>query len=444
MSVVTRFAPSPTGLLHIGNLRTAFINWLYSKQNNGKFILRIDDTDEERSRQEYIDAIFKDCEWLGLSFDLTFRQSQRADRYKEVIDKLIADGRLYPCYETPEELELNRKMQLSNSKPPIYNRAALRLTSEEINEHKKMGRKPCYRFLMDYSNIAWQDFVKGSISFEGNNISDPIVLKENGNITYLLCSVIDDIDYNISTIIRGEDHVINTAVQIQMIQALNGTNPLFGHLSLIKSKEAKISKRAGGFDITSLRDELKIEPLVLWSFLSTIGTSLPIKAYDNIDDIIKDFDIKHFSSSPSTYMEQELQILNHKFITHLSYDAVQSRLKDMNIAKEITEDFWLSIRGNLDNIAQVIDWYKICKQDVEAVNVDKEYLRVAASMLPEGPIDNDTFKAWMSIVAGHTNRKGKDLFLPIRIALTGGVSGPELHNLLPIIGREKILYRLQK
>ena len=252
MSVITRFAPSPTGLLHIGNVRTALINWLYTKKNNGKFILRIDDTDEDRSKQEYIDAIFKDCEWLGLSFDITFKQSERKNRYKQVIDQLISDGRLYPCYETPEELELSRKMQLASSKPPIYNRAALKLTSQQISEYQKLGRKPCYRFLMNKNNIAWQDLVKGHISFHGDNISDPIILKENGNITYLLCSVIDDIDYNISTIIRGEDHVVNTAVQIQMIEALKGNIPSFGHLSLIKSQDSKISKRTGGFDIISL------------------------------------------------------------------------------------------------------------------------------------------------------------------------------------------------
>jgi glutamyl-tRNA synthetase len=442
MSIITRFAPSPTGFLHIGNARAALINWLYSHHHGGKFILRIDDTDTSRCKQEYVDAIIKDLQWLGLDWDLTFKQSSRKQRYQEVIDHLIAIGRLYPCYETQEELDFARKIQLANSRPPIYNRAALALTSEQIEVYKHEGRRPCYRFLINQEEIVWQDMIKGQVSFKGANLSDPLVIKEDGSPTYLLCSVIDDMDYKVTTIIRGEDHVVNTAIQMQMAQALKADLPKFAHLSLIKSKENKISKREGGFSIQSLREDLHFEPLAIVSFLSAIGSSRPIKIYNEIENAISDFNISDFSRSPTTYIEEELAKINHKLVSNLPYNKILPYLVKNNLENKLNEAFWLSVRANLNNIHELIEWFRICNDEIIVDNHDKEYLKSAALVLPEGAIDDGTLKLWTQKIAEITGRRGRDLYHPLRIALTGASEGPELHHLLPLIGREKIIARL--
>ncbi|MBP7190371.1 MAG: glutamate--tRNA ligase [Rickettsiaceae bacterium] len=435
MTVITRFAPSPTGMLHIGNARTAIANWLYARKYGGQFILRIDDTDLERSKKEYEEAIVSDLKWLGMNWDETFSQSSRMEKYEAVKRHLIETGRLYECYETPEELEVKRKLQLSAHMPPIYDRSSLRLTQDQKDKFQNQGRKPHYRFLMNDSTIEWNDMVKGTMKYESHNIGDPILVREDGTMTYMICSCVDDVDYNISHILRGEDHLTNTAIQIQILEALGAKLPSFGHLSLVNQREGKISKRIGGFEISSLRDA-GIEAMTINSFFSTIGTSDPVKLFANMKQLAEHFDITKFSKSPTTYLPEELERLNHKFIMELDYKDVENRLPD------ITEDFWLAVRANIKSVLEAKEWWNICSDAPRVPGLDSEYLKAAASLFPEGEITENTWQEWTKRVSAETGKMGKDLFMPLRLALTGVESGPELKTILPMIGREKILQRL--
>ncbi len=445
MDIITRFAPAPTGLLHIGNIRTAFVNWLYTRKMGGKFYIRIDDTDIERSKQEFIEAIYDNMHWLGLTWDLTFKQSDRREIYKTTLNRLIKEGCIYPCYESSSELELIKKIQLSRKLPPIYSRDALKLSQSQKEELENQGRKPHYRFMLSHEPIVWEDMVKGHMHFEGRYLSDPVVVKEDGNMTYLLCSAIDDLDYNVSTILRGEDHVHNTAIQIQMMKSLKANFiPNFGHLSLVKAEDNKISKRTGGFDINSLKNEFHLEAKSILSFLSRIGTNKPLQVFSSLQEIIDDFDIASFSKSPTTYMAQELKILNHKVLSVMHFYEIEDFLNASDLKGKVLEEFWLSVRSNLKDLEELKDWYHICYEEIESVDIDKEYLSLASELLPDGEITDSTFKVWTTKLSKKTAKKGKELFYPLRIALTGREEGPEMHNLLPIIGREKILERLKK
>ncbi|EER21845.1 glutamate--tRNA ligase, partial [Rickettsia endosymbiont of Ixodes scapularis] len=320
--VITRFAPSPTGMLHVGNIRVALLNWLYAKKHNGQFILRFDDTDLERSKQEYKDAIEEDLKFLNINWGQTFNQLSRLNRYDEIKNLLLNKKRLYACYETPEELELKHKFQLSKGLPPIYDRASLNLTEEQAKKYIEQGRKPHYRFLVNHEPISWHDMIKGEVKYDGKALSDPIVIRADGSMTYMLCSVIDDIDYDITHIIRGEDHVSNTAIQIQMFEALNKIPPVFGHLSLIINKDEKISKRVGGFEIATLRKEIGIEAMAIASFFSLLGSSAQILPYKSIDKLANQFEISSFSKSPTIYQPEDLERLNHKLLISLDFDEV--------------------------------------------------------------------------------------------------------------------------
>lgn len=442
MIVRTRFAPSPTGMLHIGNARTAIINWLYAKKYGGEFILRIDDTDLARSKEEFAQAIMEDLKWLGLNWDGTFRQSEKIARYEEVKKQLIASGRLYPCYETPEELEMKRGLQLKSGHPPIYDRAALKLTEEQKQKYNEQGRAPHYRFLVNHNKIMWHDMVKGDIQYDGANLSDPIIIREDGSMTYMLCSTIDDVDSAITHIIRGEDHISNTAIQMQIFEALEATAPIVGHLSLVKSKEDKISKRVGGFEIASLRTQAKLEPMAINSFLSLIGTSEQVVPCKNMEMLLAKFSISHFSKSSTTYMPEELERLNHKLIINLEYSEVKEELDVLGLTA-LQEQFWYAVRPNLHTIADIQLWWRVCHEHV--VNIrdeDREYLRSAADLLPIGEINDSTWNNWTKIISAETGKRGKELFLPLRLAITGLTEGPELSTLLPLIGREEILHRL--
>lgn len=441
MNVITRFAPSPTGMLHIGNARTALINWLYARAHGGKFILRIDDTDLERSKPEYEKAIISDLKWLGFDWDDTFSQSSRMSKYEIVKEQLIKSGRLYECYETAEELDVKRKLQLASHKPPIYDRASLSLTDEQKDKFKEQGRKPHYRFRMSDSAIKWNDMVKGPMSYESNHIGDPILVRGDGTMTYMICSTVDDIEYNISHILRGEDHLTNTAIQIQIFEALGASLPSFGHLSLVHQREGKISKRVGGFEISSLRDIDGIEAMTINSFFSTIGTSEPVKIFDNMSGLVENFDINKFSKSPTTYLPEELDRLNHKFVISLEYKDIKDRLLEIG-DEHITEDFWLAVQPNLQKLKELKDWWSICHHTPEVEGLDVTFLKKAAELLPDGEITQDTWHEWTKKVAVSTGRSGKDLFMPLRLALTGMDHGPELKNLLPLIGRDSILARL--
>ncbi|MFV0250970.1 MAG: glutamate--tRNA ligase [Rickettsia aeschlimannii] len=441
--VITRFAPSPTGMLHVGNIRAALLNWLYAKKHNGQFILRFDDTDLERSKQEYKDAIEEDLKFLNINWDQTFNQLSRLSRYDEIKNLLLDKKRLYACYETPEELELKRKFQLSKGLPPIYDRASLNLTEEQAKKYIGQGRKPHYRFLINHEPISWHDMIKGEVKYDGKALSDPIVIRADGSMTYMLCSVIDDIDYDITHIIRGEDHVSNTAIQIQMFEALNTTPPTFGHLSLIINKDEKISKRVGGFEIATLRKEVGIEAMAIASFFSLLGSSAQILPYKSMEKLANQFEISSFSKSPTIYQPEDLERLNHKLLISLDFDTVKERLKEID-AEYIDENFWLSVSPNLQKLRDVKDWWEICHQtpNVENLNLDKEYLKQAAELLPKGEITKDSWSIWTKEITNTTGRKGKELFLPLRLALTARESGPEITGVLPLIDREEIIKRL--
>ncbi len=439
MEYITRFAPSPTGLLHIGNARTALICYLFTKAHNGKFMLRLDDTDIERSKDEFSDAIQEDLEWLGLDWDIFSRQSDRMARYNEIKEKLYKDGRLYPCYETAQELDIKRKMQLNRGLPPIYDRTSLKLNEAQIKQYESEGRKPHWRFKMDESKtIEWEDLIKGNIKFEARNLGDPILIRESGAPTYLLPSAIDDMDYKISHIVRGEDHVTNTAIQIQIFEALGSHIPVFAHQSLIRGKEGKISKREGGFDIRALREQ-GIEAMTINSFLARLGTSEPIEAFTNIKQIISGFDIKKCSTSSAIYDFNEIDRLNAKVLHITNYADVKTRPE----IQGVNEEFYLSVRPNLTNLQQIKDWWDICNNKITPIVEDMELLNLAISVLPEGKWDEHTWSIWIDGVKKLTNKKGKELFMPIRKAITARETGPELKNVLPLIGREKVLQRLQ-
>ena len=439
--IITRFAPSTTGKLHIGNVRTALINWLYAKKHGGQFILRMDDTDLVRNKEEYKDAIIRDLKWLNIKWDSQFNQLNRIEKYTLVKNQLIAEGRLYPCYEAPQELDIKRKLQLSTGKPPIYDRSALRLTKEQIAEYENQGRTPHYRFLIKEAKINWNDLIKGEITYHGANLSDPVIIRADGSMTYMLCSTIDDIEFNISHVIRGEDHVSNTAIQIQMFEALNTSPPIFGHLSLVKAKDEKISKREGGFDIATLREEAHIEAMTINSFLALIGSSLPVAAHKNMQELIEKFDITTYSKSPTTYMPQELETLNQKLVITYEFSEIQEYLKN-NHFEQIDEKFWLAVRPNLSTLFDLKEWWKICHEPTKVKADDPALLVIAAKLLPE-EITESTWKDWTKLIAAESGKNGKDLFMPLRLSLTGQVSGPELKSLLPLLSRNEILRRLK-
>ena len=433
MSVKTRFAPSPTGMLHVGNVRTSLINWLFTRKMGGVFMLRMDDTDLLRSKPEYEQAIKNDLQWLGLNWDEFAKQSDRLARYEEIKQKLIQMGRLYPCYESQAELDMKRKMQLSRGLPPIYDRAGL---NDSAN-----GRKAHYRFLLNNEKTQWDDLIRGNIEFQGKNLSDPIVIREDGSMTYILCSAIDDIDFAITHILRGEDHITNTAIGIQITKALGFEPPKMGHLSLLQSKTGEISKRIGGFDISSLRDKF-IEPMAINSLLAKMGSSDATEAVAEIEELIEQFDVNKFSSSAVNYDLNELIGLNHKLISVMSYEQIATSLNRLPI--KITPEFWYATRGNLSLISEINIWWNVCYDEVTpniAQDV-KEFLGIACNLLPENQWNENTWGEWMEKVKHATGRSGKQLFMPIRLALTALEYGPELKLLLPIIGREKVEKRL--
>lgn len=429
MKTLLRFAPSPTGYLHAGNVRTALVNYLFAKKTGGEFMLRIDDTDTERSKDEYIDAIEKDLAWLGITYERKFKQSERFARYEEIKNKLIADGKLYPCYETGDELETKRKFQMKRGAPPIYDRAALKLTEAEKAAFEAAGKRPHYRFKLDHTDIIWNDMVRGETKFNGANLSDPILFREDGSLIYMLCSVVDDGDYEVTHIVRGEDHVTNTAIQIQIAQSLGYKLPEFAHIALLKAKDGELSKRVGGFDIAGLRDK-GIEAQAILSLLAKMGTSDAIDV-KSMEELIAEFDFAKFGRAIAIYNPDDLDRLNHKVVAQLPFSAVKNRVK-------VNEEFWDAVKANLKTVAEVEEWNEICSDSLQPVVQDAELLKKAAELLP----DNLDFSAWMEAVKTATGKKGKELFMPIRLALTAREHGPELKAILPLIGRENVLKRL--
>lgn len=443
MSIVTRFAPSPTGLLHVGNIRTALINWLFTRHNKGKFILRIDDTDVERSKPEFEEAIKNDLLWLGMNWDILVHQSHRLDVYKERKEQLLASGRLYPCYETKEELDIKRKIQLSRGLPPIYDRAALRLDEKEKKAYEAAGQKPHYRFKLNHSRVEWDDMIHGHIDIDAGSMSDPIIIREDGSWTYMLCSVVDDIDCNISHVIRGDDHISNTAIHIQMFEAFAAKIPTFGHLSRITTKDSEISKRTGGFDIQDLRENKNIEAMTINNFLASSGTTTgTMSEFIDINDIVSSFSIENFNTSPTHYAEDDVVRLNHRILAQYSFDVIKDRLQAIGLNK-VTEEFWQIVRGNLSVLSDTKYWYDVCFSDIKTIVIDddKDFLKEAANCLPL-EVSKEVWSDWIDNIKARTGRSGKQIFLPLRLALTGVDKGPEVKFLLEFMGRDRIINRL--
>ena len=441
MTVITRFAPSPTGLLHLGNIRTALINWLYARTHNGKFILRIDDTDQERSKDEYISKIKYDLEWLGIDYDDTFNQSSRFERYREQFEKLKADGRIYPCYETPEELERKRKLQMASGGKQVYDRSSLSLTDQEKKAYEDKGRKPHWRFLLLTERLKWNDLLKGELDIDLTSLSDPVLFREDGVPLYTFSSAVDDIDYNITNVIRGDDHTSNTAVQIEIINAIDKNRITFAHHALLKASSGdKLSKRDNVISIDSFRKS-NLEPLAILSLLATIGTSQSIELKDSVNQIISEFKLETISTSPGRIEIDVLNALNKKQVQKLNFDEVSERLK--NIDEKIDEKFWNTIRSNLETVEGVKQWSDIVFDSKLIEAEDKEYIKSAMELIPDDPWDENTWELWTSAIKEKTGRKGKELFLPLREAFTGMSHGPEMKLLIQLIGREKILERVK-
>ena len=441
MTVTTRFAPSPTGLLHLGNIRTALINWLFARTNNGKFILRIDDTDTERSKDEYVSKIKYDLEWLGIDYDETFNQSSRFDVYQERFKFLKDQGRIYPCYETPEELERKRKLQLAAGGKQVYDRAALKLTDQEKKDFESDGRKPHWRFLMKSESIKWNDILKDEIEIDLTSLSDPVLFREDGVPLYTFSSAVDDIDFNITNVIRGDDHTSNTAVQIELINALDKNKLVFAHHALLKASSGdKLSKRDNVISIESFRD-LNIEPLAILSLLATIGTSNSIELKDSIEQIVKEFKIETISTSPGRIETDLLNALNKKLIQSYEFNRIEDRL--LKVDEKIDDKFWRAIRGNLNTVEEIKQWTDIVYDSKVIEPEDKEFIKIAIDLMPKEPWDDDTWDQWTSAIKEKTNRKGKELFLPLREAFTGVSQGPEMKKLIQLIGRDKIIERVK-
>ncbi len=441
---ILRFAPSPTGYLHLGNTRTALINWLFSRSLGGQFILRLDDTDALRSQEKYAVQIQEDLLWLGLDFDRVVRQSDRLSRYEMAAEVLKSQGRLYPCYETPEELELQRKVQLSSGKPPIYNRAALALSEAQIDKYKEEGRKPHWRFKMEKGEIRWNDLVRGAVVFQGELLSDPILIREDGTPVFTLATAVDDLEMGISHIIRGEDHVTNTAIQIQIMEALKGGIPFiqFGHLALISGGRGEgLSKREGSLSLMHLNKE-GLEPMAINSILSKLGTSSPITPHANLEGILKEFDIQQFGRATPKLDTEDLWQMNIKILQLFSFDQVEARLESLMISGA-TPEFWALVQQNITKFHDIKDWWTICYGHKAFAIENKSLLEVAEHHLPPEPWEELTFKTWIDNVKEETGLKGKDLFMPIRRALTGKEHGPELKDLILLMGRPKVLHRLQ-
>ena len=435
MTVVTRFAPSPTGRLHVGNIRTALHNALFARNNGGRFLLRIDDTDLERSREEYVEAIVDDLNWLGLKADAMVRQSERFALYEREFERLRSAGRVYACYETPEELELRRKVLLGRGLPPVYERKAEDAPVPE-------GVAPHWRFKLDHNHpIEWDDLIRGHPKFDPKLVSDPVIRRADGSWLYLLPSVIDDIDLQITNIVRGEDHVSNSAVQLQMFDALGAKPPSLAHEALLVAAEGKLSKRLGSYGAEHLREE-GVEPMALLSLLARIGTSEPVEAVANLDGLAATFDFSHFGRAPAHFDPHDVEILNAKLLHHLDHPDVADRLPE-----GVGEAEWLVLRGNLARVGEAADWVAVLSGEIdppEVVPDDKPLLDEAARIAEAMEWSEDPWHVLTDRLKTSTGRKGRALFRPLRLAITGRESGPEMAPLIKLIGRDRTLQRLQR
>ncbi|MEM1371621.1 MAG: glutamate--tRNA ligase [Pseudomonadota bacterium] len=455
MSVKARFAPSPTGLLHVGNIRTAVLNYLFCEQQGGSFMLRFDDTDTERAKEEFVSAIREDLGWLGLNCDSEVRQSTRADRYDAAAKILREAGLLYPCFETPDELERRRKRQLARGLPPIYDRAGLKLSPDEIAQFEGQGLKPHWRFRLPNTSadggdtaemspmpspVEWTDLVRGPMTVDLGSLSDPVMIREDGSYLYTFTSVVDDAEFEITHIIRGEDHVTNTGVQLALFAALGATPPVFGHHNLLIGEDGKaLAKRLGSLSIASFREQ-GLEPMAVLSHAALIGSSDAIEPYTDIELLAAKFAPTKLSTAPARFDAAELHGLNAKMLHGLEYDAVAARLDALEVGGGA--DFWHAIRANISVVDEARAWWQVVAHELEPVIEDEEYARAALAALPLEPWTDATWGAWTTTLKEQTGRKGRKLFHPLRLALTGQNAGPEMQLLLPLIGHERAVRRL--
>lgn len=440
-SVTVRFAPSPTGLLHVGNARVALVNWLFAKVRAGAFVLRFDDTDRARSEERYARAIERDLGWLGFEWEHAIRQSDRLATYADAALKLKRAGRLYPCYETPDELEAKRRRALHAGRPPLYDRAARELTDDERRAHERDGRRPHWRFLLEARDAAWDDLVRGPVRLPAGGTSDPVLVRADESFLYMLPSTVDDVDLAVTHVIRGEDHVDNTAVQIQILEALGAAVPAFAHLPLLADAQgAKLSKRLASLSLESLCAD-GIEPMAVNSLLARLGTSLPVKPFLDLDELAKDFDLATFGHAQSKFDPAELQALNAKLLHRMPHAIVAERLAGLGL-EQADAQFWEAVRPNLGRLGDAALWHRVCFGAVTPTVEEAAFLAEAAASLPPEPWDAGTWEAWTAALKAQTGRTGKAFFRPLRQALTGLDHGPEMRALLPLIGRRRALARL--
>ncbi len=452
MKPAVRFAPSPTGRLHIGNIRTAVLNFLFALKHGGSFLLRLDDTDRERSTEAFAQGIRDDLVWLGMRWDREARQSDRTDRYEEAAKALVAARRLYPCYESEEELSLRRKRQLSMGRPPIYDRAALKLTAVDRQRLEEEGRRPHWRFRLDNTSeetglqpqptiVSWNDMVRGDQTVDAGSLSDPVLIRADGTYLYTFTSVVDDIDFAISHIIRGEDHVTNTGVQIQIFEALGAEPPAFGHHSLLVGADGQaLSKRLGALSAESFR-AMELEPMAVLSMAALLGTSDAVEPHGRVEELASLFDPAKISMAPGRFALEELEVLNAKLLHKLPYADVAARLQVLGVGG--ASAFWETVRGNISVLREAADWWRIATSEIAPVIEHAALCARAADLLPSGPWDETTWGTWTALVKDVTGAKGRALFHPLRLALTGRDSGPELKHFLPFIGRERAKARLE-
>ncbi|MBF9030530.1 glutamate--tRNA ligase [Rhodobacterales bacterium HKCCE3408] len=432
---VTRFAPSPTGYLHVGNLRTALFNYLIARKAGGQFILRLDDTDPERSKPEFADGIRQDLEWLGLTWDREEKQSARLDRYADAADKLRAAGRFYEAWETPAELDLKRKKQLNMGHPPVYDRAALALSDAQKEALRAERGAGVWRFKLDQERIEWEDGILGPISIDAASVSDPVLIRTDGQVLYTLASVVDDTDMGITHVVRGSDHVTNTATQIQIMAALGFAPPSFAHHSLLTGPQGEgLSKRLGSLALRDLR-AAGVEPMALLSHMARIGSSQPVEIVGSLDELADGFDLSQFGSAPTKYDVDDLKPLTARYLHGLPVEAVADDLAAAGVPAEKASDFWRVARENIETRADIAGWWTLFSQGAEPL-VDPEnrdFVAEAFALLPEPPYGPETWGEWTAAVKEATGRKGKDLFMPLRHAVTGRRRGPEMADVMPLL-----------
>ena len=442
MTVICRFAPSPTGRLHVGNVRTALMNWLFVRERGGKFILRIDDTDLERSTNEYEEGIKEDLGWLGLNWDATFNQSHKFPAYEAAAKKLREDGRLYPCYETADELDRQRKLQRVQGKPPVYNRAALELTDEQIKAYEAEGRKPHWRFKLSGKTVKWADMVRGEQSVDTSSLSDPVLIRGDGSFLYTLPSVVDDIDEKITHVIRGEDHVTNSGAQIEVFEALSDHLPIFAHTPLLVWKDGSpLSKRLGSLSMGELKEQ-GFEPLAICSLLAKIGTSDAIEVRASMEALKDEFSFDKIGRAPARFSDDELLLLNSKLLHETPYADVKDHLESLNVGGG--EAFWNLIRMNISKVSEAAGWSTVLYAPMPGriEDEDRAFCIAAAKCLPE-KITDESWSEWTATLKAEQGRKGKSLFMPLRRALTGRDRGPEMGGLLVLLGAQKAKARLR-